>query len=109
MADTCTHLDAIETKKASGLGCVECLESGGRWMHLRRCTRCAHVGCCDSSPNKHATGHFHSTGHPIIQSYEPDEDWLWCNLDELGFELDDQMESVSHPPGWSPGPPADIG
>lgn len=105
MSDTCTHLDAIETRDASGPGCVECLETGGTWVHLRRCTQCAHIGCCDSSPSRHATAHFHSSGHPIIQSYEPDEDWLWCNVDELGFELDDQMKSVSHPPGWSPGPP----
>jgi len=109
MVDTCTHLDAIVTKEASGPGCVECLESGGRWLHLRRCTQCAHIGCCDSSPNKHATSHSRSSGHPIIQSYEPGEDWLWCNVDQLGFELSDQGDSASHPPGWSPGPPADLG
>ncbi len=109
MAEICSHLDTIVTKDASGPGCVECLEGGGVWMHLRRCTVCSHVGCCDDSPNKHATGHFHATGHPVLQSYEPGEDWLWCNVEELGFELPDQMDSPSHPPGWSPGPPVGYG
>jgi len=66
----------------SGPGCVECTASGGWWYHLRRCAHCGHVGCCDSSPNRHARKHFHRSGHPIIQSFEPGEDWRWCFVDE---------------------------
>ncbi|HZY04156.1 MAG TPA: UBP-type zinc finger domain-containing protein [Anaeromyxobacteraceae bacterium] len=63
-------------------GCEECLKSGGRWVQLRLCRICGHVGCCDSSPGKHATGHFRSTGHPLIRSFQPGETWGWCYLDE---------------------------
>jgi CPA2 family monovalent cation:H+ antiporter-2 len=62
---------------------------GGRWVHLRRCTDCGHVGCCDDSPNRHATAHHDATGHPIIRSLEPGEEWLWCYEDELSFVLRD--------------------
>ncbi|MFC7358989.1 UBP-type zinc finger domain-containing protein [Nocardioides astragali] len=61
----------------SGPGCVECEEDGGWWVHLRRCAQCGHVGCCDTSPAQHATAHHQATGHPVIQSYEPGEDWFW--------------------------------
>ncbi|MGH9412629.1 MAG: UBP-type zinc finger domain-containing protein [Terriglobales bacterium] len=61
----------------SGGGCVECLAAGGWWFHLRRCAECGHIGCCDSSPSQHATKHFHSTGHPIIASFEPGEAWFY--------------------------------
>jgi ubiquitin-hydrolase Zn-finger-containing protein len=61
----------------SGTGCVECLASGGWWFHLRRCARCGHIGCCDSSPAQHATNHYRETGHPVIRSFEPGEDWFW--------------------------------
>src|SRR5215216_747190 len=73
MAATCTHLDTIRSVEPSGDGCLECLQTGSRWVHLRRCTYCGHVGCCDSSPNKHATKHFVATRHPIVQSFEPGE------------------------------------
>ncbi len=92
----CSHIDTIRTERASGDGCVECLESGDRWLHLRRCTTCGHVGCCDSSPNRHATAHFHGTEHPIMQSYEPGEDWYWCYVDEIAFERDGAPPSPSH-------------
>jgi hypothetical protein len=99
MAD-CTHLDTIDdpagTAKPSSDGCEDCLKMGGRWMHLRRCTGCGHVGCCDSSPNRHATAHHHSSGHPIIQSFEPGEDWYWCYVDEVAFEIGTDP-SPSHP------------
>ncbi len=79
----CSHLDQIETTpKPSAEGCEECLKSGGRWVHLRMCLECGHVGCCDSSPGKHATQHFRSAGHPLVQSHEPGEDWIWCYVDE---------------------------
>ena len=61
----------------SGDGCVECLADGGWWVHLRRCAACGHIGCCDTSPAQHGTQHFQETGHPVIQSYEPGEDWFW--------------------------------
>ncbi|AOW85542.1 MULTISPECIES: UBP-type zinc finger domain-containing protein [Streptomyces] len=65
------------TAPPSGTGCAECDAAGGWWFHLRRCAGCGHVGCCDSSPGQHATEHFRSTGHPVVQSYEPGEDWYW--------------------------------
>ena len=67
-------------------GCEECLKTGGRWVHLRMCRTCGHVGCCDSSPGKHARKHAHTTGHPIIQSIEPGEDWSWCFVDQTAVE-----------------------
>jgi hypothetical protein len=65
------------TVPPSGTGCVECLEAGGWWLHLRRCAQCGHIGCCDTSPSQHATAHNAASGHPLIQSFEPDEDWFW--------------------------------
>ena len=93
---SCTHLDTITYPSPSGPGCVECLAEGGRWVHLRVCQECGHVGCCDNSPGLHATGHFRSTGHPIVRSYEPGEEWFWCYEDEAGFELDVEP-GPSHP------------
>ena len=66
----------------SGTGCLECDATGGWWFHLRRCAACGHVGCCDSSPRRHATAHFSGTGHPVAQSFEPGKDWVWCYVDE---------------------------
>jgi hypothetical protein len=108
MAETCKHLNEIQNPKPSGPGCVECLKTNGWWVHLRRCMTCGHIGCCDSSPNKHASTHYQTHGHAIIQSYEPAEDWLWCFIDELLFELPQLKDSPSHPPGWSPGPPGKV-
>jgi hypothetical protein len=96
MADTCTHLDQIKDVAPSGNGCVECLRLGTRWVHLRRCTACGHIGCCDNSPERHATKHFHEIAHPIIQSFEPGEDWYWCYVDEIMFEADGEGPSPSH-------------
>jgi K+:H+ antiporter len=79
----CGHLDAIRPVLPSARGCEDCLRIGARWVHLRICMTCGHVGCCDSSPNKHATGHFHEVGHPVMKSLEPGEDWGWCFVDEL--------------------------
>ena len=70
------------TVAPSGPGCVDCEQIGGWWVHLRRCARCGHVGCCDSSPAQHATAHFRSTGHPVVQSFEPGEDWFWDFRDQ---------------------------
>jgi uncharacterized UBP type Zn finger protein len=86
---SCAHLDAVTIVGAPAeiAGCEECLATGGRWVHLRMCQSCGHIGCCDNSPGRHATGHHHATGHPIIRSVEPGEDWSWCYLDELMFRL----------------------
>jgi uncharacterized UBP type Zn finger protein len=92
----CSHLDAIVDVEPSGNGCVECLLTGGRWVHLRRCTQCGHIGCCDNSPGKHATAHFHESAHPIIQSYEPGEDWFFCYVDDVMFETESPQPSPSH-------------
>jgi len=96
MPQTCTHLSTIASVPPSGNGCVECLQTGGRWVHLRRCAECGHVGCCDSSPGRHATAHFHSTSHPVVQSFEPGEDWYWCYVDDVMFEVDGEGPSPSH-------------
>lgn len=93
---TCTHLESIRDVEPSGPGCVECLAEGGHWVHLRMCQTCGHIGCCDSSPGKHATAHFHTTGHELVRSYEPGEGWYWCHVDEVGFELD-RPPGPSHP------------
>jgi uncharacterized UBP type Zn finger protein len=89
-SQTCSHLDQILDDVApSGNGCVECLRDGRRWVHLRLCLSCGHVGCCDNSPGRHASKHARATTHPIIRSFEPRETWLWCFPDELFFELSD--------------------
>jgi uncharacterized UBP type Zn finger protein len=83
---TCEHLDASAAsapRPGTPEGCAECLASGERlWAHLRICLSCGHVGCCDSSPRRHATAHFNQTGHPVIRSFEPGETWRWCYIDE---------------------------
>jgi uncharacterized UBP type Zn finger protein len=83
MAQTCNHVEQVDDPEPRSEGCEECLKMGDTWVHLRRCLSCGHVGCCDSSRNKHATKHFRSTQHPVIQSFEPQEDWVWCYVDEL--------------------------
>jgi uncharacterized UBP type Zn finger protein len=79
----CTHLNQVRPVTPSGEGCVECLKSGDTWVHLRLCRTCGHVGCCDDSKNQHARKHFGATGHAIISSFEPGEDWSWCFADEI--------------------------
>ena len=79
----CSHTDHVHDVTPGTQGCAECLKDGDRWVHLRVCMECGHVGCCDSSPNKHATKHFHASGHPIIRSIEPGEAWGWCYEDEV--------------------------
>jgi len=95
--DTCTHLDDIDAVAPSTAeGCEDCLAMGGRWVHLRVCQTCGHVGCCDSSPNRHATAHLHATAHPLVRSFEPGEDWWWCYVDELLFDVEGAPPSPSH-------------
>jgi uncharacterized UBP type Zn finger protein len=82
MAETCPHVTEIRKVVPSAQGCEDCLRIGDRWVHLRLCLICGHVGCCDSSKNKHASAHFRAKRHPIVQSFEPGEDWRWCYVDE---------------------------
>jgi uncharacterized UBP type Zn finger protein len=89
---SCDHLRHVHPQPAKTNGCEECLQSGSGWVHLRLCLTCGHVGCCDSSPNRHATRHHQEMGHPLVASYEPGERWVWCYVDEEGMEV---------PPGWS--------
>ncbi len=85
----CSHLDhvVITELPAAVDGCVDCLAIGGVWMHLRICLECGNVGCCDDSPNRHASVHAADTSHPIIRSLEPGEDWSWCFIDELAMRI----------------------
>ena len=94
---TCTHVQGSANAAPSGTGCVECLEIGGRWVHLRRCVECGHIGCCDSSPNRHATAHFHTVSHPLVQSFEPREEWYYCYVDDVMFEIPGEPPSPAHP------------
>jgi uncharacterized UBP type Zn finger protein len=91
-AADCSHLATIQdVQPSTRAGCEDCLRIGSRWVHLRLCLECGHVGCCDSSPNRHATKHFHSTQHPLIRSFEPGEDWGWCYVDKVDLEPRDMV------------------
>ena len=83
MSETCEHIKGAKKTKPHSKGCEECLKMGDSWVHLRLCLECGHVGCCDSSKNKHATKHFHASKHAVVQSLEPGERWMWCYVDEL--------------------------
>jgi uncharacterized UBP type Zn finger protein len=81
---SCTHVDRVrEVRVRNPKGCEECLQLGSGWVHLRLCRSCGRVGCCDSSPHRHAIKHYHETHDPVIQSFEPGEDWAWCFVDEV--------------------------
>ncbi|MEO8711572.1 MAG: UBP-type zinc finger domain-containing protein [Parafilimonas sp.] len=87
MNDICEHLEAIkEIKVAKENVCEECIKTGSDWRHLRTCQTCGVTLCCDSSTNKHASKHYHQSGHPVVISSESDERWLWCYKDELMAE-----------------------
>ena len=89
----------------SGTGCVECLASEGWWFHLRRCTECGHIGCCDTSPSQHATAHARGSGHPVIQSFEPGEDWFYDYDNGEMYEGPELAAPTSHPADQpAPGP-----
>ena len=83
MSETCEHIKYAKKTKPHSKGCEECLKMGDTWVHLRLCLECGHVGCCDSSKNKHATKHFHASKHPVVQSLEHGEQWMWCYIDEV--------------------------
>ncbi len=89
MAESCSHLDSVTIVDLPEqvAGCEECLAAGTEWVHLRMCQSCGHVGCCDNSPGRHASAHHEQSGHPIIRSAEPGEDWSWCYVDQVAFRL----------------------
>lgn len=97
---TCTHLDTVTVTQLpeSVDGCEDCLASGGQWLHLRICLACGHVGCCDDSPNKHATAHATAESHPLIRSLEPGEVWSWCYVDEVGLRIPSVQGTTRIPP-----------
>jgi uncharacterized UBP type Zn finger protein len=97
---TCTHLDQVRVTElpASVEGCEDCLATGGKWLHLRICLECGKVGCCDDSPNRHARAHAENTGHPIIRSLEPREEWSWCFVDDVGFLIPEVRGETRIPP-----------
>jgi hypothetical protein len=103
MSNTIEGIDP--TVPPSGSGCAECEASQGWWVHLRRCAQCGHVGCCDSSPEQHATRHFNETGHPYMQTFEPDEDWFWDYRTSEMLEGPTLAPPVHHPETQTvPGP-----
>ncbi len=83
---TCEHVKQIQPVTPNTKGCEECLQMGDKWVHLRICLTCGHVGCCDSSKNKHASKHAHATGHPMVKSLEPGETWGYCFVDDIFYE-----------------------
>jgi uncharacterized UBP type Zn finger protein len=85
--NNCEHLEQARDLRPERHVCEECIKKGDSWVHLRLCLTCGHVGCCDSSKNKHATKHYHATNHPIVRSIEPGEEWGWCYVDELAYDL----------------------
>jgi hypothetical protein len=87
--ETCTHLELIHVDKPDQVeGCEDCLPIGGEWVHLRVCRTCGHIGCCDSSPNQHASAHAAATEHPIVSSMEPGEQWTYCYVDQVAFLIE---------------------
>jgi hypothetical protein len=99
MGATCTHLDHVLITELPDTvdGCADCLAAGTPWLHLRMCLECGHVGCCDDSPSRHATAHARDSGHPIIRSIEPGEDWSWCYPDQLAMIIR-EVHGRSHIP-----------
>ena len=96
----CSHLDEVEVRELPHEveGCEDCLEIGGKWLHLRICLTCGHVGCCDDSPNRHATAHHHASSHPLIRSLEPGEDWCWCYVDDVALLIEGVSGETRIPP-----------
>lgn len=99
-AAPCSHLDQVEVHElpAEVAGCEDCLRMGGKWLHLRICLTCGHVGCCDNSPNRHATAHYHASSHPLIRSLEPGEEWSWCYVDEVALLIPEVTGETRIPP-----------
>ena len=99
-SERCTHLDQVRLRElpASVDGCEDCLREGGVWLHLRICLECGHVGCCDDSPNRHASRHAAAAQHPLIRSLEPGEEWSWCFVDQLAMIIPEVKGTTRIPP-----------
>ncbi len=103
------HADVDPSIPPSGTGCVECLATDGWWVHLRRCARCGHIGCCDSSIGRHATAHFHATGHAVVRSFEPGEDWFYDYRSGNYVNAPELSPPRSHPKSQpAPGPVGNV-
>ncbi len=100
MPHSCSHVRLVQNVRPKTRGCQECLAEGQAWVHLRLCRECGHVGCCDQSIGKHATAHFHDTGHAVMEGYDPPEGWGWCYVDEIVVDLPDQTEQVGPIPRY---------
>jgi uncharacterized UBP type Zn finger protein len=100
MSADCSHLQQVEITQLpeSVDGCEDCLREGSKWVHLRLCLTCGHVGCCDNSPERHATRHYETTDHPLIRSIEPGETWSWCYPDEIGLNIEGIEGETRIPP-----------
>jgi uncharacterized UBP type Zn finger protein len=96
----CSHLESVKVLELpnSVAGCEDCLREGGAWLHLRICLSCGRVGCCDDSPNRHATAHYAGSGHPLIRSLEPGEDWSWCYEDQVAILIQGVRGHTRIPP-----------
>ena len=96
----CSHLDQVQITElpASVDGCEDCLRDGGKWLHLRICLTCGHVGCCDSSPGRHASRHAEAASHPLIRSLEPGEEWSYCFIDDAGMLIPEVRGTTRIPP-----------
>jgi uncharacterized UBP type Zn finger protein len=96
----CTHLEQVEITElpASVDGCEDCLREGGKWLHLRICLTCGYVGCCDSSPARHASRHAGTDSHPLIRSLEPGEEWSYCFIDDIGMLIPEIRGATQIPP-----------
>lgn len=97
MTTACAHADPAVDVRPNAEGCEECLRAGGTWRFLRVCLECGHIGCCNDSPGKHATTHFESSGHPVVRSFEPGQNWYWCYVDEQQYEIEGSPPAPSHP------------
>ena len=97
---TCTHLNHVKVTELPPAveGCEDCLAAGTQWMHLRICLECGHVGCCDSSPERHASAHAGAVGHPIMRSLEPGENWSWCFEDQVAMVIEEVKGETRIPP-----------
>src|ERR1700710_2659884 len=91
------------TVTPSGEGCAECLSTDGWWFHLRRCAKCGHIGCCDSSPSQHASAHARDAGHPVIRTFEPGGDWFW-DYPSQQFADGPALAAPHHHPVTQPAP-----
>jgi hypothetical protein len=97
---SCSHLDQVAITELPDAvdGCVDCLATGDPWLHLRICLGCGHVGCCDDSPNRHATAHARASEHAIIRSLQPGENWCWCYVDQLAMVIPQVTGATRIPP-----------